>query len=105
VGGGKDEEAVSGDFKVGWREGAREDELIPCFVLVSLSDTRVNMEYRALRHKSQEGGETKGWTGEDLGRLYAECCRTREEPGIDRVRRAFKVRSALLSPVEGEKLR
>ncbi|BGO92036.1 hypothetical protein NBRC10512_001011 [Rhodotorula toruloides] len=34
--------------------------------------------------------EKKVWTGEELGRLYAECCRTREEPGIERVKRAFR---------------
>lgn len=37
------------------------------------------------------GDEAKGWTGEALGRLYAECCRTREEMGIERVRRSFRV--------------
>ncbi|GAA6008783.1 hypothetical protein JCM10207_001723 [Rhodosporidiobolus poonsookiae] len=37
----------------------------------------------------EERGE-KVWTSEELARLYAECCRTREEPGIDKVRRAFK---------------
>ncbi|KAK4703652.1 protein phosphatase 1 regulatory subunit 37, partial [Phenoliferia sp. Uapishka_3] len=51
---------------------------------------RINTEYRAMRNKSLEGGDSKGWTGEDLGRLYAECCRTREEPGIERVRRALR---------------
>ncbi|KAL8292378.1 hypothetical protein RQP46_001844 [Phenoliferia psychrophenolica] len=52
---------------------------------------RVNTEYRASRHRQLEaGGESKGWTGEDLARLYAECCRTREEPGIERVRRALR---------------
>ncbi|BGP25240.1 leucine-rich repeat containing protein 68 [Rhodotorula toruloides] len=38
--------------------------------------------------------EKKVWTGEELGRLYAECCRTREEPGIERVKRAFRENSA-----------
>ncbi|KAM0745905.1 RNI-like protein [Meredithblackwellia eburnea MCA 4105] len=52
---------------------------------------RINTEYRLQRHRRQEeGGETKGWTGEDLGRLYLECCRTREESGIERVKRAFR---------------
>lgn len=49
------------------------------------------MEHRALAHKSSESGESKGWTGESLAKLYAECCRTREEKGIERVNRAFKV--------------
>lgn len=49
------------------------------------------MEHRALAHKSSEAGENKGWTGEALAKLYADCCRTREEKGIERVKRAFKV--------------
>lgn len=53
---------------------------------------RINEEYRALQQKSLEGGESRGWTGEKLARLYAECCRTREEPGIERVQKALKVR-------------
>lgn len=52
---------------------------------------RINSEYRALRHQSQEGGESKGWNGESLLRLYSECCRTREEPGSERVRKALRV--------------
>lgn len=39
---------------------------------------RVNSEYRGARLKSQQK-ESNGWTGQDLGRLYTECCRTREE--------------------------
>lgn len=51
-----------------------------------------------------DGGEAKGWTGESLGRLYAECCRTREEPGIERVRRALRVRRFSLDegPLEAD---
>ncbi|ORY87461.1 hypothetical protein BCR35DRAFT_317717 [Leucosporidium creatinivorum] len=56
----------------------------------AITKKRINMEHRALAHKSLEGGESKGWTGEALSRLYAECCRTREEKGIERVKRAFK---------------
>lgn len=58
------------------------------------------MEHRALQQERLNGGgESKGWSGESLGRLYAECCRTREEKGIERVRRAFKVRHAHVSRV------
>ncbi|GAA5916140.1 hypothetical protein JCM8208_002221 [Rhodotorula glutinis] len=44
--------------------------------------------------REKDGGEKEGagkrWTGDELLRLYAECCRTREEPGIERVKRAFR---------------
>ncbi|BGP16808.1 hypothetical protein JCM10213_004656 [Rhodosporidiobolus nylandii] len=36
----------------------------------------------------EEGG--KQWIGEELMRLYAECCRLREEPGIEKVKKAFR---------------
>ena len=49
-----------------------------------------------VKMREKDGGEKEGagkrWTGDELLRLYAECCRTREEPGIERVKRAFKVR-------------
>ncbi|GAA6018758.1 hypothetical protein JCM11491_003437 [Sporobolomyces phaffii] len=32
----------------------------------------------------------RGWTGQELERLYRECCRTREEPGIERVKRVLR---------------
>jgi hypothetical protein len=35
--------------------------------------------------------ESKGWTGAELERLYRECCRTREEPGIERLKRILRV--------------
>jgi len=38
-----------------------------------------------------KGEESKGWTGAELERLYRECCRTREEPGIERVKRLLRV--------------
>lgn len=65
---------------------------------------RIEEEFRARKGKgkarvaeasSEEkvaDSEKRAWTGEELGRLYAECCRTREEPGIERVKRAFRVR-------------
>ncbi|GAA5917738.1 hypothetical protein JCM5296_000954, partial [Sporobolomyces johnsonii] len=43
--------------------------------------------------KAGEGDEGKagtGWTGFELGQLYRECCRTREEPGIERVKRTLR---------------
>ena len=52
---------------------------------------RVNNEYRAARLRSAQGGDSRGWTGEALLRLYGECCRTREEMGIERVKRALRV--------------
>lgn len=55
---------------------------------------RVNNEYRAARLRSSQGGDSRGWTGEALLRLYGECCRTREEMGIERVKRALRVRFA-----------
>lgn len=40
------------------------------------------------------GGEevkaSRVYTGEELARVYAEACRTREEPGIERLRRFFR---------------
>ena len=55
---------------------------------------RVNNEYRAARLRSSQGGPSRGWTGEALLRLYGECCRTREEMGIERVKRALRVSSS-----------
>lgn len=52
---------------------------------------RVNEEHRAARLRDSQSGDSKGWTGESLSKLYSECCRTREEFGIDRVRRALRV--------------
>lgn len=43
-----------------------------------------------------KGEESKGWTGAELERLYRECCRTREEPGIERVKRLLRVCSYFL---------
>ncbi|BGP40717.1 hypothetical protein JCM10449v2_004679 [Rhodotorula kratochvilovae] len=57
---------------------------------------RVEREWRVRaaeegRREVKEGEkEARRWTGEELGRLYAECCRTREEPGIERVKRVFR---------------
>ncbi|GAA6058458.1 hypothetical protein JCM3770_002732 [Rhodotorula araucariae] len=59
---------------------------------------RVEREWRVRAVEEREGqaGTCEGakavktWTGEELGRLYAECCRTREEPGLERVKRAFR---------------
>lgn len=46
------------------------------------------------------GGEevkaSRVYTGEELARVYAEACRTREEPGIERLRRFFRVGLPLL---------
>lgn len=50
---------------------------------------RINQEYSA-RKKERTG---KGWTGQELTRLYDECCRTREEPGIPELRRLLGVSS------------
>ena len=59
---------------------------------------RVNTEFRRARQALiAGGGDSKGWTGEALGRLYAESCRTRDEPGIERVKRAFRVSIPSLS--------
>ena len=49
---------------------------------------KVNREYRA---KVKERSKRGGWTGEELLRLYDECCRTREEPGIEQIRRLLMV--------------
>ncbi|GAA5879576.1 hypothetical protein JCM16303_003257 [Sporobolomyces ruberrimus] len=42
------------------------------------------------KEKSRDKEESKGWTGAELERLYRECCRTREEPGIERVKRILR---------------
>jgi hypothetical protein len=49
---------------------------------------RINREYRTrVKERTKRGG----WTGEELLRLYDECCRTREEPGIEQIRRLLMV--------------
>lgn len=48
---------------------------------------RVNLEYRAKQRERRK----KGWTSQELLRMYDECCRTREEPGIEQVGRALMV--------------
>ncbi|KDE03683.1 hypothetical protein MVLG_05872 [Microbotryum lychnidis-dioicae p1A1 Lamole] len=51
---------------------------------------RINFAHRESQQlKASEGGDAKGWTGEALGKLYAECCRTREERPNERLRRIF----------------
>ncbi|KAK4048240.1 hypothetical protein OIV83_004945 [Microbotryomycetes sp. JL201] len=47
---------------------------------------RIDKEYRAqLRiHRGQD--DSKGWNGESLVKLYAECCKSREERPNDRIR-------------------
>ncbi|GAA5913008.1 uncharacterized protein JCM6883_000487 [Sporobolomyces salmoneus] len=66
--------------------------------------TRIKMRTRAVengsggptvekgkeRSKEGEEEESKGWTGAELERLYRECCRTREEPGIERLKRLLR---------------
>ncbi|GAA5942946.1 hypothetical protein JCM1841_003610 [Sporobolomyces salmonicolor] len=42
-----------------------------------------------------EGKAGTGWTGLELGQLYRECCRTREEPGIERVKRTLRDNPAI----------
>ncbi|GAA5984226.1 hypothetical protein JCM5350_002871 [Sporobolomyces pararoseus] len=42
------------------------------------------------RSRAMKEEESKGWTGAELERLYRECCRTREEPGIERVKRLLR---------------
>ncbi|GAA5914654.1 hypothetical protein JCM6882_003592 [Rhodosporidiobolus microsporus] len=42
------------------------------------------------REKGHGGEGRKEWTGTELQLLYAEICRLREEPGIDKVKRAFR---------------
>lgn len=57
--------------------------------------------------------QLRTYTGEELAQVYAESCRTREEPGIDRLKRLLRVRyasssilrvrmrrSGLLTPIE-----
>lgn len=64
---------------------------------------------RDLPHHQQ----LRTYTGEELAQVYAESCRTREEPGIDRLKRLLRVRyasssilrvrmrrSGLLTPIE-----
>jgi hypothetical protein len=48
---------------------------------------RVNKEYKRKKVERRE----KGWTGDELARLYDECSRTREEPGIPSLRRLLSV--------------
>jgi len=54
---------------------------------------RVNKEYKRKKVERRE----KGWTGDELARLYDECSRTREEPGIPSLRRLLSVLYLLLS--------
>ncbi|GAA6044301.1 hypothetical protein JCM8097_006756 [Rhodosporidiobolus ruineniae] len=42
------------------------------------------------REEKKAEGEKREWTGVELERLYAECCRMREEPGIEKVKRALR---------------
>lgn len=51
---------------------------------------------RLSRTRVDEQEESRGWTGAELERLYRECCRTREEPGIERVKRLLRVRTTLI---------
>ncbi|GAA5981633.1 hypothetical protein JCM11641_003924 [Rhodosporidiobolus odoratus] len=37
-----------------------------------------------------EKGKGQLWTGGELGRIYEECCRVREEQGVEKIRRAFR---------------
>jgi protein phosphatase 1 regulatory subunit 37 len=55
--------------------------------LVLTATYSINSEYRAL---TLLRSNSKHWTGPDLLRLYDECCRTREELQLPRVRDAFK---------------
>ncbi|GAA6058925.1 hypothetical protein JCM10212_002877 [Sporobolomyces blumeae] len=41
------------------------------------------------RGKERDPG-TSGWTGAELERLYRECCKSREEPGIERLKRLLR---------------
>ncbi|KAK4057235.1 hypothetical protein OIO90_001730 [Microbotryomycetes sp. JL221] len=46
---------------------------------------RINQEYRAQLSQHRGNDEAKGWTGAALLKIYNECCRTREEPGVEHV--------------------
>lgn len=48
---------------------------------------RVNKEY----HRRQRERHKSGWSIEDLRRLYNDCCRTRDEPGIPELGRLLAV--------------
>ncbi|GAA93571.1 uncharacterized protein L969DRAFT_95783 [Mixia osmundae IAM 14324] len=50
----------------------------------SVTRQRVNTQRRL------DMAQRKMWSGEELGRLYEECCRTREEPGLTTLRRLLK---------------
>ncbi|GAA5929164.1 uncharacterized protein JCM15063_004071 [Sporobolomyces koalae] len=63
--------------------------------------SRIKMRTRSTGEKGAEGSEkgksrskgsdeSRAWTGAELERLYRECCRTREEPGIERVKRILR---------------
>jgi hypothetical protein len=60
-------------------------------------EKRAEKEKGKGKDESQIGGGGEGvkasrvYTGEELARVYAEACRTREEPGIERLRRFFRV--------------
>ncbi|KAM0789324.1 hypothetical protein ACM66B_000160 [Microbotryomycetes sp. NB124-2] len=47
---------------------------------------RIDKEYRAQLKIHCGQDDSKGWDGESLVKLYAECCKTREERPNDRVR-------------------
>lgn len=52
--------------------------------------TRRRINHEARRTWQREAGETKGWTGDELFKLYHQSCEVYEEPGIERVRQALK---------------
>ena len=64
----------------------------------ALTRQRINKEYRLRSTERRD----RGWTGEELRRLYDDCCRTREEPGIPSLRKLLMVsRFSLHSSSQG----
>jgi protein phosphatase 1 regulatory subunit 37 len=71
----------------------------PASAAAAAGEKRAEKEKGKGKDESQIGGggggdevkASRAYTGEELARVYAEACWTREEPGIERLRRFFRV--------------
>jgi protein phosphatase 1 regulatory subunit 37 len=55
---------------------------------------KINIEHRA----AMQSLKNKSWTGQELVKLYEECCRSREEPVLDNIRQALNPSKDSMAP-------
>lgn len=83
--------------KMGIRVNGVPDPTLDHPAAAAAGERRTEKQKGKGKDESQAGGggeEVKAsrvYTGEELARVYAEACRTREEPGIERLGRFFRV--------------